>query len=308
MSTCKHGKMKKRCNQCNRRRVGQITTYLEPKKIFQLITGKGWPYATDKEKYHCRDRAFMGMALCSVGRITPICGGPKLLVENTCKLCDGIVQKLRVNDNLVWICTNCGKDFGQIKPKDSEDLKVKLRIVGKYDGLTRGNLEITRDFIQVVDMKVAKRTTKLIEKRGLQVTIREPFKIPLEKGLYESDFGDQLVPFGWLVVEYLKNYVDPAKPKPTRRLFPFKRCRGWQIIKTVTKMFPNWFRAQAEHFYGHYLIQDSVRLSKFIKVERPEQVAHYIGFSYDSLLKDKQRYMDFEWIDKAVNQIQRRIK
>lgn len=301
LSFCKHGKPRDTCPQCNRRLVGDITSYLEPKQIFKLITEEAWPYAWDREMYECRDRAFMSCALASAGRVTPVCGGPRLLVVNTCLDCGEVIRKKRVGDGFRWVCDGCGKNFGRVKP-DKTEINVKLEVVGEYTGLTRENLQILDDSIQVSDMKVAKRTMKLIEKRGVQVTLRDPFRLPLEKGLYESEFGDQLVPFGWLLLEYLERF------KPEGRLFPFKRCRGWGIIKTVTGKFPNWFRAQAEHFYGHYIIHDSVRLSKFVKVERAEELGHYIGFSYDSLLKDKQRYMDFKWIDKAVNQIKERMK
>ena len=67
----------------------------------------------------------------------------------------------------------------------------------------------------------------------------------------------------------------------------FGRKRGWQIINHVTGMFPNWFRAQAEHFYGNFLIKDTVKLAKFVKVANPMQVAHYMGYGWTEQLKQK---------------------
>jgi len=181
----------------------------------------------------------------------------------------------------------------------------KIHIIEEYKGLIRDNLELKDEYIWVTEMKVVKRSQKLIEKRGEPVTIREPFLFPLKRGLYREehggDYGDQLVPFSWLLLEFLERF------KPKKRLFGIKRGRAWQIVNEVTGMFPNWFRAQAENFFGHYIMRDSVQLSKYVGVVNPYQVGHYIGFDYASLLKDKERHMNFKWIDKAVEQIKERI-
>ena len=52
------------------------------------------------------------------------------------------------------------------------------------------------------------------EKYGHQATIRPPYAIPLKVGIYRNPFWDQLVPFGWLIMEYyliyIKNKVNKA--------------------------------------------------------------------------------------------------
>ena len=303
MDKCGHGKNPSTCKQCNRRVVGSITTYVEPKKIFELIRSKTWGYAPSELKpyYECRDRALMGAAFVCVGRITAIVGGPRYILWNKCHKCEGLVHKIRVNDTLRWICDVCDADYGAKKPEDLG----KIRVIEEYPGLLRGNLEIKDDYIWVTEMKVVKRSQKLIEKRGEPVTMREPFLFPLEKGLYREEhggaYGDQLVPFSWLLLEFLEKF------KPKAKLFGIKRGRAWQIVNEVTGMFPNWFRAQAEHFFGHYIMRDSVQLSKYVGVVNPDQVGHYIGFSYESLLKDKERHMDFDWIDPAIEEIKSRL-
>lgn len=286
-----------------RRTVSTITKYLEPKKIFKLITAKSWSYAPTslREVYECRDKAFMGSLLVSAGRITALVGGPHYFIKNSCLECKGNVQRIRVKDTFNWVCEECKTSYGPRKPREIG----KLMTIGLHEGLRRKNIEMGKDAIRVVQMKVIKRKMKTIKKYGAAVTIREDFMFPLKRGLYESEFGDQLVPFSWLLKEYLNRFMSKADSET--RLFRFSRGRGWQIVKEITGLFPNWFRAQAEHFYGHYLIQDSVRLSKFVGVVNPYQVAHYIGFSYESLLKDKRRHMDFNWIDREVRKIKARI-
>lgn len=283
-----------------RRTVSMITKYLEPKKIFNLIIAKSWPYIESNLKpyYVSRDRAFMAMAFCSAGRVTAILGGPRRIVYNKCLKCEGEVQKIRLGDSHRWICTQCEADYGTVKPR----ALAEPRAIGIHPGIRRKNLKISSDSITITDMRVVKRSQKVIKKHGIGATIRDDFVLPLKNGIFKSEYGDQLVPFTWL----LKEYIDRFSPK--ERLFPFCRARGWDIVATVTEWFPNWFRAQAEHFYGNYLIQDSVKLSKFVKVVNPNQVAHYIGFSYESLLKDTQRHMDFNWIDPAIEQIKKRIE
>lgn len=244
-----------------RRVVRQITDYLEPREIFNLITQREWSYSYSYQKeYGCRDRSMMALAFSTAGRITVIVGGDRF------QLVHGAPKK-----------------------------------VGTYDGLTRENLIRTEDYILVKGMKVAKRSQKIIAKYGDQVQVRPDFIIPLKRGLFENPYWDQLVPFAWLVLEYLVKYA-PRQGK----LFQYKRQRAWQIISHVTGKFPNWFRSQAENFYGHYLLPDSVKLAKFLKIVRPEQTAHYIGYSWKEQLKDKEE-LDFEWIEKQVAKIKGRL-
>lgn len=243
----------------NRRTVKKINKYLPPMEIYNLITRKHWPYKGNPIFYIMRDKAFMSLAFCSAGRIAPICGG----------------EKMRVNE------------------------EGKIEVIGSYAGLQNQNFEVRNNFILVRDMEVGKRSKKTIERHGPQVAIRDEFALPLECGLYENRYWDQLVPFSHLVLEYLENFV--LDGKLDYKLFNFGTTRGWQIIKHVTKMFPNWFRAQAEHFHGHFTIKDSVKLAAFVKVVRPEQLKHYIGFEWREQLKEGKEDLDFSWIQQAIN-------
>jgi len=147
--------------------------------------------------------------------------------------------------------------------------------------LEHDNFLVQPNFIVVQGMRVVKRTQKIIAKYGEAVTVRDDFALPLKRGLFENPYWDQLIPFTKLVLDYLEKF------HPKRRLFLFGRKRGWQIINHITGMFPNWFRAQAEHFYGNFLIKDTVKLAKFVKVVNPMQVAHYIGYDWTEQLKQK---------------------
>jgi hypothetical protein len=96
-----------------------------------------------------------------------------------------------------------------------------------------------------------------------------------------------------------------AEGKP--KLFPFGSNRAWQIIKCVTGMYPHWFRAQAEHFYGHYVYTDNVKFANFLKIVDPNSTKDYMGFSQDSYLMNSHLLMDFDWIDREVKKIQKRF-
>jgi len=172
----------------------------------------------------------------------------------------------------------------------------------RHPGLRRENLKPSDKFIIITGMKVVKRSHKLIEKYGPQIAIRDDFAIPLERGLFQNVFWDQLVPFGWIIKEYLQTEA-PKKGK----LFDYEDTRAWQIIRNTTGLFPNWFRSQAEHFYGHYLLPDTVKLAKFVKIQDPKHVKHYIGYAWTEQLKDSQASMDFNWIDPAVLEIKERL-
>ena len=148
--------------------------------------------------------------------------------------------------------------------------------------LERDNLEVMDGYILVSGMNVFKRTQKIIKKYGESITVRDDFPLPLEKGLFENSYYDELIPFSKLVLAYLEKY------NPQGRLFKIGRRRAWQIVYYVTGMFPNWFRAQAEHFYGNFIMKDTVKLAKFVKVVNPMQVAHYIGYDWTEQLKKTQ--------------------
>jgi hypothetical protein len=175
--------------------------------------------------------------------------------------------------------------------------------VGYYEGLWTNNLSTTPSHIIVKNMEVVKRSRKVIAKYGKRSQIRDDFVIPVKRGLYDNPYWDQFVPFGWLVLEYLVRYIGAKN----RRLFPYERQRAWQIVNEVTGMFPNWFRAQAEHWYGHHIMADSVKLAAFVKVVRPEQIGHYIGYDWREQLKAKELSVNFQWIDPEIAKIRSRI-
>jgi len=246
------------------RSVKEITRYLYPKEMFRLITSKEWPYTIDREKYACRDRALMATAYISAGRISEIVQGYKHITQ---------------------VVYENGKK------------KRKPIIVGKYPGLLRENITVKPDYLYFSGVLVVKRTQKVIERHGLAVTIRADFVAPLRRGVFENPYWDQLVPFAHLLLEYLEKFA-PKKGS----IFPITRTRAYQIITEVTGMWPHWFRAQAEHFYGNFLLTDSIKLSEFVKVVDPKSVKPYIGYDWREQLKDKRLGMDFDWIDKFLKE------
>jgi len=52
-----------------RRTLRDIKYRLTPYQIYDLITAKTWPYKTNPNFYHCRDRALMAILFISGGRI-----------------------------------------------------------------------------------------------------------------------------------------------------------------------------------------------------------------------------------------------
>jgi len=246
------------------RSVTEITKYLSPKEMFELITSKEWPYVVDKERYTCRDRALMATAYISAGRISEI------------------VQGYKHTTQVVY---------------ENGKKKRKAIIVGKYPGLQRENVTVRPDYIYFSGVLVVKRTQKVIERHGIAVTIRADFVTPLRHGVFENPYWDQLIPFSYLLLDYLKKFA-PKKGS----IFPITRTRAYQIINYVTGMWPHWFRAQAEHFYGNFLLTDSIKLSKFVKVVDPKSVKTYIGYDWREQLKDKSLGMDFDWIDNFLEE------
>lgn len=197
----------------------------------------------------------------------------------------------------------CYVSAGRISEVVGGPHMIAGKVVGKHPGLRCGNLKISERYILVQNMPVVKRSQKLIKKHGKGVTLRDDFAIPLQRGLFKNPFWDQLVPFGWILYEYLKKYS-----RKRGKIWPYQSKRAYQIIRQVTGKFPHWFRAQAEHFYGHYLLADTIKLAKFVKVMDLSQVKHYIGYSWNDGLKDIQSTMNFDWIDPAVQAIKERLK
>jgi len=259
----------------SRRTVKTIEETLDPKEIFQLIHTKQGDYTQENiEEFTCRDRAGMALSFLTVGRVTEIFGGNKHRRVYVSGL------KPDPYDKKNWIEEKCGK----------------------HPGLNTENLEDTGQFIIIKNMTVVKRSQKIIDKYGTQAAKRSRLRFPLQKGLYNNIFNDQLVPFTWLVREYLQRYA------PTQgKLFSYQDCWAWHIIRHYTGMFPNWFRAQADRFYGYHITKDSLRHSKFVGRVKPESSAPYIKYSDDQDLKDQTAIMDFDWIDSAVEEIQERL-
>lgn len=289
-----------------RRTVSTISKYLEPKRIFEAITSKSWPYAPTgrRDFYECRDRAFMAMCLMTAARVTAILGGFRYLIKNECVECGGRVKRMRTRDSFAWICRSCGKNYGYRKPENIGDL-VKF---GEHPGLRMKNLVVNDDFIRVTEMSVIKRKRDTIEKHGAGITVRDDFFLPLRKGLFQQEYihREQIIPFSWLLKEYLDRFMSNADLE--KKLFGFKRGRGWQIIYEVTGWFPNWFRSQSEHFHGNFILKGGIKLAKWVKVVNPGQVAHYIGYDPTSEFKDREMFMDFSWIDLATEEIKSRIE
>lgn len=208
--------------------------------------------------------ALMALCLLSAGRISEVVGGP-------CFQWDKVLRK----------SVPTGKH---------------------HPGVQVENLHWEPKMLIVSGMRVVKRSHKMIKKYGIQVTRRDDFAVPLECGLFDTKYWDQLIPFAWILKEYCLT-VAPKKGK----LFDFEDTQAYNIIKESTGMFPNWFRAQGENFYGHYLLVDSVMLAKFVKIKNPVHVSHYIGYDWAEHLKNAQLNMDFAWIKPAVEAIKNRI-
>lgn len=256
----------KQDGKLSRRVVHLIKDRFNPSEVYKLITSNEASYThNNQERLACRDRAFMSTCFCDGGRVTEIIGGPAFS----------------------W----------------NRKTKKAHKVNRRHRGLEISHLEVNSERILIRNAPVVKRSQKIIDKYGITSTIRDDFVIPLKIGSYDNPFWDQLVPFGWL----LKEYLDRFAPK-TGKLFCIEDTRGWQIIKEVTGNYPNWFRSQAENFYGHYLLTDSVKLAKFVKVQDPMSVKHYIGYDWTEQLKNKNLSMDFEWIEPAIEKIKERLQ
>jgi integrase len=55
-----------------RRTLEDIKRKLSPSQIYSLIAGKTWPYKTQPDFYHARDRALMSLLYLTCGRITEV--------------------------------------------------------------------------------------------------------------------------------------------------------------------------------------------------------------------------------------------
>lgn len=260
--------------QLNRRTVKTITETLEPKEIFELITAKQGDYLPElKEEYTIRDHSAMALNFLTVARVTEIFGGDK--------------------QHRVYVA---GLVPGDPRAKGN----WKEIVVGKHPGLQVENIEITDNFVFIHNMGIVKRSQKLINKYGPQVALRDRLRFPLKRGLYDNAFYDQLVPFAWMFRDYVENHA----PK-SGKLYPYQDHWAWYLVRYYTGMFPNWFRAQADRFYGYYITKDSVKHSKFVGRVNPASSAPYIRYSDSSDLKDVTLSMDFNWITPTVKRYQK---
>jgi hypothetical protein len=262
-------------HKLSRRTVKTIEQTVDPKEIFELILSKQGDYIQENiEAFTCRDRAGMALSFITAGRVTEIFGGNHY-------------RRVYVSG---------------LYPDPFDKRNWIEEKIGKHSGLNVEDLETTENFLIINNMDVVKRSYKVIEKYGVQVAKRGRLRFPLKKGLYNNIFNDQLVPFTWLVIEYLQKYA-PTEGK----LFSYQDCWAWNIMRYYTEMFPNWFRAQADRFYGYYITKDSLRHSKFVGRVKPESSAPYIKYSDDYDLKDQTMIMNFDWIEPTTEAIKERL-
>jgi len=270
-----------------RRSVHLINQYLEPRDIYKLIVSKSWDYSEPYvDEYVLRDRAMMAMVYCSAGRIAEVVGGPAFkLSPRYCKICGEELTRNVLEKKPVFSCPTHG---------EQSEYNRKAVKVGNHPGLRVENITFLPQYIKINGMRVVKRSQRLITKYGEQIRLRDEFVIPLQRQLFTNQYWDQLTPFGVLIKKYLETYP------PKGKLFGYASSMAYKIIRYVTGYHPHWFRAQAEHFYGHFLLPDTIKLSKFVKIQDPNQVKSYIGYSWTEQLKDTTMSMDFDWIDSLV--------
>jgi hypothetical protein len=277
-------------NRLSRRTVKTVAETLKPNEIFTLIHQKEGNYTIENRRLNTvRDRALMAMCFLTGGRITEVVGGQQYqLVHTHNKIAEVVGSKQRYR-------------------YPAED-QVEEKVIGRHPGLTIANLEVSEDFLTINNMAIVKRSPHIIQRHGAHIAQRGQLRFPLKRKLYKNKFRDQLVPFSWLVMEYLYQLEDQNKTAIDTKLFPFQDTRAWQIINEYTDKFPNWFRVQAERFYGYYIFKDFMVHSKFMGKVNPLSSAPYIRFIDDGDLKDPNKSMDFKWIDSAVAEIKTRIK
>lgn len=271
-----------------RRVVHLIKVRPTPYEIFKLITeNECWYTKDNQEAFACRDRALMATCFAEGGRITEITGGPVFTWSPMVR-----------HGKPVYLTYVDKKGVNRKKVK-----KIGVKVKGKrHLGIQIDNIEVNEHHILFKNSPVVKRSQRIIDKYGIASTTRDLVAIPLKRGLYDNPFWDQLVPFGWLIKEYLGKFA----PK-TGKMFPFEDTRAYQIIREVTGNYPNWFRSQCENYYGHFLLTDSIKLSKFVNIQDPKHVKHYIGYDWTEQLKDRTISMNFDWIDQTVEEIKTRF-
>lgn len=128
--------------------------------------------------------------------------------------------------------------------------------------LRKRQFEETDDFLLVKEMKVSKRTKRVLKRYGPKVSLRDPIRLP--------KYSHTLQPFTYLVIDYLR-----LLDKPKQKLFRFGTRRCHQIVTYITGKWPHWFRAMSENYYGK-LFNNPLLLAKFIKVTDIQSVMPYV--------------------------------
>ena len=270
----------------HKRVVSLIRNYPPPKEIYQLITQKENEYIPQNQTALARrDRALLAMHYTDAGRGAEITGGNRYRWDGTY---GEIIGKKIDRKTKQVIDKYQGKSFSTGQ---------------KHQGLLMDNIKVTGNFIEVKNAPVVKRTQKMIQK-SQAVTRRNNFMIPLKTGVFDK-WLDQLIPFGWLILEYIKAENLEDKPKETK-LFQIENRRAYQICRAITGNYLNWFRAMGEQFWG-LVLHDSEKLAQFVNIQDSKHVKHYTRFDMTSLFLDKTMAMDFDWIEPTVEVIKSRI-
>ena len=256
-----------------RRSVRDIVQFETPQQVYTRIVSKHYPYHPFyEEEYVFRDQAMMSLCYLTGGRISEVCGGPQWQTEVP-------AQKVQKTDGTI------------------HHVGGKWKVIGRHPGLTKQDVELTETHVIIRNMKVVKRSQRVIERRGIAVTQRSELMFPLHRGLGDNIFWDQLVPFSTLVKRYITEF------KPSSKLFPYEAKRAYYIIEACTGMNPHWLRAMSEWFYGSYLLKGKLELSSFLNVLDPKVLLDYSRYDAKSHLANPESAMDFTWIDKEVSRV-----
>lgn len=288
-----------------KRVVTLIKRYPQPKEIFEAITSKEYPYSIQYlPEYPMRDRAMMALYFASAGRGAEVVRGstwtrslPSKVNEkgeNLCVVCGAVLHKPQ------------RKFCSEEHRKEIHTHKKAVMLEEKHPGILIENVNINSERILISEMEVVKRSPTVIAKYGPQAKIRPPYAIPLKIGLYENEFWDQLVPFGWLIKEYWSKYIEAKRTEGS--LFLIQRGMAYRIVREVTGNYLNWFRAQGKQFYGSFLFKrNAVELAEFVNDQDAESERPYTRYDWTTQLKDKTMVMDFDWINPTIEKISRRI-
>jgi predicted nucleic acid-binding Zn ribbon protein len=287
-----------------KRVVKLIIRYPEPKQIFQAITQKQHQYTPDfLPAYPIRDRAIMALYYASAGRGSEVVPGHAFTRSLPTKL----------NSEGKHLCVVCNKPLeGYQRKFCSEPCRLEVHthrsatiLEEMHLGILAENVTVDENKILVSRMETVKRSQKIKEKYP-NATIRPDYWIPLKTGLYEEEnpYWDQLVPFAWLILEYLQTYAPKTGP-----LFNIQRHQAYIIVREITGNYLNWFRAQGKQFYGKFLFKrNAVELAEFVNDKDFNSERAYTRYDATTQLKDKRMVMDFDWIQPAIETIKARIK